>query len=397
MIIKSSSLIFLTFIFGWVLSIFQMFSFSGVSISLLLILPLLFIIPYEKSCSNLTMLAFSFLVISLSFPIIFNISSVHSSTFTHFMQSILCLIVFCIFSTIKLSEDIVETLINIILVSIVICCSYGIYQFFARLYSLPFDYLPMTNLQISADEGMQRGYSNQYLHNIIFSRVSSFFSEPSEFGRYLLLTFPFIFFCYHSKTKYIILSLMVVSLLLTQSIASISIGFIVFSLYLISKGKFYSIAYVMFIPLLIMILWGLASFHLIELGSLDRFEKIYKLGWGYLDETARFKDTFIVLDIVFDNLVSGLGIGRISDVVNNYVVANLFFLLLIERGLVFTLMFLSVFILPLFFKRESQLSKAMFYVVILQLLFFINFSMMYFIPMYAFLGLSYNKKIYNKH
>ncbi|TOF63438.1 hypothetical protein CGJ18_24430, partial [Vibrio parahaemolyticus] len=63
------------------------------------------------------------------------------------------------------------------------------------------------------------------------------------------------------------------------------------------------------------------------------------------------------------------------------------------RG-VFGLVF---FILPLLFpifllaKKGDNFSLALKYCSILQVLFFINFSMLYFIPMYVLLGLSYSK------
>lgn len=395
MFISSTNVVIVTFVFGWVLSIFEIFNVGGVSVTLLLILPLLLFLPYNKECSGLTRLVLFLLVVSLITPIILNVSAIDLSTFTHLIQSIVCLVVFFIFSTIKLSNRVVDNLVNIIVISVFLCCIYGVYQFFARLNSLPFDYLPMTNLQISADEGMQRGYSNRYLHGIIFTRVSSFFSEPSEFGRFLLLTFPFVFYCYkgNNKIKLLVLSLVAVSLLLTQSLASMLIALIALTIYFLKNGRRHVTVFIVIFPLIILISWLLVYFNIVQLGSLDRFEKIYELGWKYLDSTARFKDTFTVLEIASDNLISGLGIGRISDVVSNYVVANLILLLLIERGLVCTLLFLSVYLSPLFFERKSKFDEAMFYVIVIQLLFFVNFSMMYFIPMYALLGLSYNKTI----
>ena len=59
--------------------------------------------------------------------------------------------------------------------------TFGGYQMIARAAHLRFAYLPVTNQQLYATGGLQRGWG---IPN--YARASSFFAEPSEFGYYCL-------------------------------------------------------------------------------------------------------------------------------------------------------------------------------------------------------------------
>jgi hypothetical protein len=61
---------------------------------------------------------------------------------------------------------------------------YGGYQMVARAIYLPFAYLPVTNQQAYAFGGLQRGWDKQG-----FTRASSLFVEPSDFGYFCLWLF----------------------------------------------------------------------------------------------------------------------------------------------------------------------------------------------------------------
>lgn len=394
MYINYSTLVFSLFFLSWIFSIFQIFSIASISISLQLVLPLLFFFKTYRRVSVTTIFATFCFIISMVIPFTLNLERVNATTFTHILQNIICISVFIVFSTLIFDDKVESKFIAILRLSILVVGIYAIYQYVARSYSLPFDYLPITNLQISADEGYQRGYSNFYIHNHLFTRVSSFFSEPSELGRFILLTFPFIFFCYSGKDKKALLLLMLISIVLTQSMGTLAIAGLMMIYYHIANGRLFLTlqAILILVLLLVIVWWGVSSYN-IELGSFDRILKISELGWRYLESTSRFKDTLKVIEISIENFNTGLGIGSISDVVSKYVVSNLFLLIIIERG-VFGLVF---FILPLLFpifllaKKGDNFSLALKYCSILQILFFINFSMLYFIPMYVLLGLSYSK------
>ena len=58
---------------------------------------------------------------------------------------------------------------------------FGGYQMFARIYHWKFAFLPVTNQQAYAVGGLQRGWEKS-----VFTRASSLFAEPSEFGYYCL-------------------------------------------------------------------------------------------------------------------------------------------------------------------------------------------------------------------
>jgi O-antigen ligase len=59
--------------------------------------------------------------------------------------------------------------------------AFGGYQMIARANHLRFAYLPITNQQVYATGGLQRGW---WIQN--YARASSLFAEPSEFGYYCL-------------------------------------------------------------------------------------------------------------------------------------------------------------------------------------------------------------------
>ena len=100
---------------------------------------------------------------------------------------------------------------------------YGIYQFAARKYGLPFDFLPITNLQIADDFGYQRGFGKLLTDNLLFTRVSSFFAESSDLGRFLLIVYPWSL--YYKRRSFLPL-LVIVNIILSQSLGTIFIGVI---------------------------------------------------------------------------------------------------------------------------------------------------------------------------
>jgi hypothetical protein len=59
--------------------------------------------------------------------------------------------------------------------------AFGGYQMLARARHLPYAFLPVTNQQEYADGGLQRGWEKEQ-----FTRASSIFVEPSEFGYFCL-------------------------------------------------------------------------------------------------------------------------------------------------------------------------------------------------------------------
>ncbi|TOF61706.1 hypothetical protein, partial [Vibrio parahaemolyticus] len=114
-----------------------------------------------------------------------------------------------------------------------------------------------------------------------------FFSEPSELGRFILLTFPFIFFCYSGKDKKALLLLMLISIVLTQSMGTLAIAGLMMIYYHIANGRLFLTlqAILILVLLLVIVWWGVSSYN-IELGSFDRILKISELGWRYLESTS---------------------------------------------------------------------------------------------------------------
>lgn len=100
-------------------------------------------------------------------------------TISHFTQQILVLTMAFGVSRLYWKLDI-EWFRKFFLVILIFTVIYAIYQYFARIYNWPWAYLPVTNDSYLGDEGFQRGYSRH------MARASSFFIEPSDFGRFLL-------------------------------------------------------------------------------------------------------------------------------------------------------------------------------------------------------------------
>jgi len=104
----------------------------------------------------------------------------------------------------------------------ILVSAYAIYQTFARTYDLPFGYLTIYNPSLAPEKGaMTRGgMIGSYV------RPSSFFTEPSRLGLFLLTPTLICFYLYISATKRWMRKILLVALILTgfAFILSFSIG-----------------------------------------------------------------------------------------------------------------------------------------------------------------------------
>ncbi|CAH7119729.1 Polysaccharide polymerase [Vibrio chagasii] len=380
------------FLLSWMTYIFTVLNIGGISVSLILLLPLITIAlnkNFKLPKHSIVGLLLLFLPVFYSALIITFTNGSTYSTLSHLIQSTICILTFFVFSGLNYNKFIPQ-LSYYSYVFLWITCIYGSYQFFARTYHLPLDFLPITNLQIASDFGYQRGYGNIYEHNYIFTRISSFFSEPSEFGRFVILLLPFSL-SYKKSIPLILLAL--INIILMQSLGTIVVFIVLlFSWYVLTEG--FNKVVLSIVKISVLISPFVLMLFFIEkesLGSLDRIFKIYDMGWSYLDQTERFQDTLSIANIISEKFILGYGLGSIGNFADNYVVANLFFLINLEKGIIGVIMFVMFILYPIFvLNKKSQNYRIGTYLSICQFLFMLNFSMLYFIPLYAITGFTYS-------
>lgn len=388
---KTISILFYS---AWITSIFSLFNLGEFSITLIILMPIIAFAISIGTLKNyrLRSTGLFFLIPFILIPLITSSLLIsEESTITHFIQSIICLLTFTVFSSLDPRFFFpVFSKYSYYFLSLVLI--YGIYQFFARVYNLPFDFLSITNLQISDDLGFQRGFNKSQSINQTFVRVSSFFSEPSDYGRFLLLVYPWTLYY---KRSLIVLLLVIINVLLTQSLATISIGiFALLFWYLLNYDTSKILKRIIYALLAFLFLIPVINLNSENdtFQSLFRIFKIYEDGWLYLNDTQRFSDTSKIFQFILDKPLFGYGLGSIVGFVENHVVSNLFFLILMERGFLGLILFLSFISYPIFTLKNKHYYYAplIYYLVIVQILFFLNFSLIYFIPMYAIIGITYS-------
>jgi hypothetical protein len=94
--------------------------------------------------------------------------------------------------------------------------AYGGYQMIARAAHLPFAYLPVTNQQAYADGGLQRGWEKAE-----YARASSFFVEPAGFGYFCLWLFVLGLSLERGRLRYAALALACSGILFSQSLSAV--------------------------------------------------------------------------------------------------------------------------------------------------------------------------------
>lgn len=106
-------------------------------------------------------------------------------------------------STIRLRDDGLERVANLVAVPFVIVVAYGAYQAFARRYDWPFAFLQVTNPGHSTDPtlpGFQPGAGGDAALEYV-ARASSFFVEPTNYGMYLAYMFAFSLALVESQSR----------------------------------------------------------------------------------------------------------------------------------------------------------------------------------------------------
>lgn len=271
----------------------------------------------------------------------------------------------------------------------VLVFGYGLYQFFARKYNWPYGFLPMTNLQLATDDGLQRGANNIFTAKAYFGRVSSFFPEPSDMGRFFLWFFVFALLRDRGGGRMAMLALAVFGVLLSQSLgAAIGLLFLIV-VYSLVSARLYGLLIAFFSVSALLLLIYLSEG--LGLNVHRRIVEYTTGGWDALSGTARFAGFEAQFGVIEGAILLGYGIGQASAVINEGLISSSLVLLLIERGLFGMALFVVpwVFILFYLFARWRHLSKVGRIACLLLTLEFyclLNFAMLYFFTIYFAYG-----------
>ncbi len=271
-----------------------------------------------------------------------------------------------------------------------ITLAYAIYQYVARMHSLPFAFLPVTNLQISTDQGLQRGASLGLVATGGFARVSSFFAEPSDLGRFMLWCVAVGCGWIRDWIGLALIGVGIAGILVSQSMGGIVGLCLLLPTLLFLKRDFQSSLLIfllgsMLLPSFVYVFPDAFNtvFTRAELIATERESRLLKRArFAYLEENT---------EIFLEAPLLGHGLASIRTVAEDNVVGNAFMLLLIERGIVGTALFCMPFVFIAFKLAISQRFPEPIYCMAFGILFvefycLSTFGQIYFQPIYVAFG-----------
>ena len=135
--------------------------------------------PLRSSPTN----PFVFLFLVMGILTVLNLFNASNSQFIDFgtkaVQLLLAIAFFLVISSSSFNESEMKTGLRLWILAALVSSLYAIYQVFALAYKLPFSIFPLTNPSVTYQSGVDRTIFG-------YSQVSSFFSEPSYLGAFLL-------------------------------------------------------------------------------------------------------------------------------------------------------------------------------------------------------------------
>lgn len=262
-------------------------------------------------------------------------SNLDSSTATSILQMSFSVILFLFFST--FDRDKVRYLRICIGVVALVVVGYAIYQLIARPFGLPFGYLEITNQQYGSADGLQRTAAHGGSGSFEFLRVSSFFAEPGDLAKFLLIAM-IVSYNRFSRGSYQLLTILIfgATIFASQSLGGIFI--LICILPFLVKAK--NIASI--------ILFG--SFMILPIISLDNNFDVFVgrlnsiLSGSAFTDSNRFKFLNEALEVIALKPFFGAGVGSSDIVFSNMIIANFWVNLLGEFGLIGSLIFALTYI-----------------------------------------------------
>jgi len=381
----------LLFFLGWVTYSFALVNVGPYSVTLMLIASLLlFRINFRSPILVASLVVSGVLAVAVSLA---NYQD-HGKTISHLVQYVICLGVFMGCLEIDMNRQF-AWLRRLILVLGAVALVYGGYQFIARVADLPYAFLPITNLQLGADEGFQRGYSTFYLGAHAFTRVSSLFAEPSDMGRFMLWVYAFGSACRERRLKIALSCVGIAGILVSQSLgAVVGVAVLVATATLLRRNLRECVVQAVLLGTVACSILYFSPNIGRALG--DRVAMILQDRQGYLDRAGRFRDRHKNMEVFYENPWLGHGIGSVKKVAPENVISHVYTVVLIERGLVGTLTyyfpFLWVFLrLSLSKRRHDEVTQTALCLLIVELYCMTTFAAMYFPPIYFALALAVSR------
>ena len=281
---------------------------------------------------------------------------------------------------------------QILLYLSVVALGYGIYQVPARQLGLPFAFLPITNQQVSTDDGFQRGAIDDTRMAQRFTRISSFMAEPSDLGRWMLWVVALGYACNVGRLRLYLLGVGVAGVLISQSMGGL-VGLVFLTLFVaVSGGQVRRL--LVFVALSIPLVAALYFFAPSAFDTLaTRASLIASERDDYLLTTGRFRDTESNNHIIGEAPLLGHGLASSDKVASDNIVSGTVQLVLMERGLVGAILFFGPFAWALFRlllskNHLSEAGRAGLLILLVELYCFSTFAMMYFPVIYLALGMA---------
>ena len=271
---------------------------------------------------------------------------------------------------------------------------YGIYQVPARQFGLPYAFLPITNQQVSTDDGLQRGAIDDTRIAQRFTRVSSFMAEPSDLGRWMLWVVALGYACNGGRLRLYLLGVGVAGVLISQSMGGV-VGLVLLTLFVAVSGGQVRRLFA-FVALSIPIVAALYYFAPSAFDTIaTRASLIVSDRDDYLLTTGRFRDTESNNHIIGEAPLLGHGLASADKVASDNIVSGTMQLVLMERGLVGAILFFGPFVWALFRLmlskcHRSEAGRASLLLLLVELYSFSTFAMMYFPVIYLALGVALN-------
>lgn len=399
MIKGTRSLIPAMFLAGWATYGFSLFDVGRFSITLLLLASLALALSGFR-LSRTALAAFACLLFSclLAWFIALAKYPELEKTFTHLAQCMVAIGVMTGAASINWEKELPRLRAALLFTAIVVL-AYGFYQIAARRLLLPGAFLPITNLQLATDEGLQRGFSHASLGAPMFTRVSSFFPEPSDLGRFMLWVFAFGYACRRGKLKFLLMGTGVAGIILSQSMGGlVGLAFLV-SLTILLKRDFRG--FVLAIVFFGGAVAGFSHFWPEETEQVKtRAETIAVMPETHLAQTGRFAYVGDHFALFQESPILGYGLASIKKVTDpSSVVVNACMFQLLERGIVGSILFFGPFLwcfvyLSRLGSKRDEITNTALLILIVEIFCFSTFAMVYFPPIYLALGLALNRAGY---
>ncbi len=260
--------------------------------------------------------------------------------------------------------------------------AYAAYQVIARPAGLPYAFLRLSNQQQYAISGLQRGFDKPH-----FSRASSVFVEPSDLGYYSLWLLCFGLTARSALIRYVLLAEATLGILFSQSLGAAVGAILLIGTHLWPRGNKGAMIGA---AVLLAALAGLSVYWLP--GASEQFGHRLALAAQLNVKADSLRITRIPsnVSVFLGAPMLGHGLARSAECEPNGIAIGYLFIL-IERGVLGTLLFLCPYIWGLWchvrrVRQLDDLGQAGLLVAVMNAYALSTFAMIYFQPFWLALG-----------